>query len=88
MFNYNELIVIVSGDNEDFAVEFLDRVKFIFDALPVWMKPQVLKRNETTLQFGVETTDKKTGETTVTGLNSSIKSLSLRPDSGLDLSDQ
>lgn len=74
IFNFNELIVIVSGDNETYAVEFLDRVKFVFDNLPDWMKPKTLKRNETTLSFGEEIIDEH-GITETKGLNSTIKSL-------------
>ncbi|MCK4787647.1 MAG: terminase family protein [Desulfobacteraceae bacterium] len=75
IFNYNELIIIISGDNETYAVEFLDRVKFVFDNLPDRFKPKVMKRNETTLAFGEEVTDKKTGITKIKGLKSVIKSL-------------
>ena len=38
IFNFHELIIIISA-KEDLAVEFLDRVKFMFDLLPIWMKP-------------------------------------------------
>lgn len=73
MFHFNELVLIISGDNENFSKEFVDRVKFVFDHLPDWMKPKVYKRNDLNLCFGEETTDSKTGIVKVTGLNSQIQ---------------
>jgi len=48
IFHFHEFIVIISA-KEDLAVEFLDRVKFIFDRLPHWIKPHVGKRTTTEL---------------------------------------
>src|SRR4030042_474848 len=58
IFHFEELIVIISG-KEDLAEEFLDRVKYIFDRLPVFMKPHVMKRKTTEIHFGVEVKDTK-----------------------------
>jgi hypothetical protein len=82
IFSYNELIVIVSGSDEAYGVEFLDRCKFIFDNLPDWMKPQVYKRNEKELSFGIEVKDPKTGITKIEGLNSTIKAMAPTPSAG------
>ena len=82
IFHFNELIIIVSGSDEDYGVEFLARCKFIFDNLPDWMKPQVYKRNEKELCFGNEVKDPKTGITKIEGLNSTIKALAPTPSAG------
>lgn len=82
LFHFNELILIISGDNEDFSKEFLERVKFVFDNLPGWMKPRVYKRNELNLCFGEEVIDRKTGEVEIKGLNSTIKGLAPTSSAG------
>lgn len=82
IFHFNELIIIISGDNEDFSKEFIERVKFVFDNLPLWMKPRVYKRNELNLCFGEEVLDKKTGEMKIKGLNSTIKGLAPTSSAG------
>jgi len=80
IFHFEELIVIISA-KEDLAIEFLDRVKFIFDRLPVFMKPHVMKRTTTELHFGIESKDSK-GNVKIEGLNSVIKSIPSTPDAG------
>lgn len=45
-----QLIVVISA-KEDWAIEFLDRVKFILDRLPVWMYPKITKRTGEILEF-------------------------------------
>lgn len=45
-----QLVVVISA-KEDWAIEFLDRVKFILDRLPDWMIPEVTKRTGQTLEF-------------------------------------
>lgn len=82
IFHFNELIIVISGDNEDFSKEFIERVKFVFDNLPVWMKPKVYKRNELNLCFGEESTNRHTGETSIGGLNSTIKGLAPTSSAG------
>ena len=42
LFNEQKLIVVVSA-KEDWAIEFLDRVKFIRNRLPAWMVPDIDK---------------------------------------------
>jgi hypothetical protein len=76
IFSYNALVVVVSGSREETAIEFLDRVKFIFDSLPEWMKPTVKTRNLKELHFGIE------GLGADKGLNSVIKSVPSTPDAG------
>jgi len=80
MFRYHELVIVISA-KEDLAIEFLDRVKFMFDRLPVWMKPAVRVRNNTELSFGYETKDER-GNVKIDGLNSTIKSVPSTPDAG------
>lgn len=80
IFNYHEFIVVISA-KEDLAIEFLDRVKFMFDRLPGWMKPIVFKRSTIELTFGVETKDEK-GNVVLEGLNSVIKSIPSTPEAG------
>ncbi len=80
IFHFHEFIVIISA-KEDLAVEFLDRVKFMFDRLPFWMKPHVGKRTTTELFFGKESKDDH-GHVQITGLNSTIKSIPSTPDAG------
>ena len=80
MFRFNEFILVVS-ENEDKAIEFLDRVKYIFDRLPSWMKPTVLKRATQELSFGIEERDDQ-GQLKIGGLNSTIKSSPSTPTAG------
>lgn len=80
MFRFNSLVVIISA-KEDLAIEFMDRVKFMFDRLPNWMKPTVYKRTTTELTFAIEKKDTK-GNTMLGGLNSTIKSIPTTPDAG------
>lgn len=62
-----QLIVVISA-KEDWAIEFLDRVKFICDRLPVWLVPTILKRTGQEISFDHF------------GLNSIIKSLATTPE--------
>lgn len=67
---YQRILIISINDTE--AQVFLEKVKFIFDNLPDWLKPQVYKRNESTLWFGVRygyDSDE------VGGINSKIESI-------------
>jgi len=80
MFRFNQLALIISA-KEDLAVEFLDRVKYIFDRLPDHLKPRVYKRTTTELTFGYETRD-ESGNVKIEGLNSTIKSSPSTPDAG------
>lgn len=77
MFRVNQLIVVISA-KEDLAIQFLDRVKFMFDRLPEWMKPHVYKRTNQIMHFGYEEKDNK-GNMKVSGLNSQILSLTTTP---------
>ena len=45
-----QLIVVISA-KEDWAIEFLDRCKFILDRLPAWLYPPVGKRTGQILEF-------------------------------------
>jgi hypothetical protein len=71
MFHKYQRILIISVNDKEAQV-FLEKVKFIFDNLPGWMKPSVYKRNETVLWFG-----KRLGYDTdeVGGINSKIESI-------------
>lgn len=80
IFHSYELIIIISA-REDLAIEFLDRVKFMFDRLPIFMQPPVYKRSTTELSFGYEVKDDQ-GNIALKGLNSTIKSLPATPDAG------
>jgi hypothetical protein len=80
IFRFNELVVVISA-KEDLAIEFLDRVKYMFDRLPDWLKPKVYKRTTTELSFGYETKDER-GNIKIEGLNSTIKSIPSTPDAG------
>lgn len=80
IFNYYELIIIISA-REDLAIEFLERVKFMFDRLPKWMTPPAYKRSTTELSFGYEIKDAQ-NNIELKGLNSTIKSLPATPDAG------
>ncbi len=44
------LIVVISA-TEDHAIEFLERVYFILDRIPEWMKPAIKVRNKQVLTF-------------------------------------
>ena len=80
IFHPNELIVIISA-KEDLAVEFLERVKYMFDRLPMYLKPRVYKRTTTELSFGYEQKD-RLGNVVLKGIASVIKSLPSTPDAG------
>lgn len=80
IFNFHELIIVISA-KEDLAIEFLDRVKFMFDRLPDWMKPSVYKRTTTELTYAIENKD-SAGNIVLEGLNSTIKSIPSTPDAG------
>jgi hypothetical protein len=80
MFRFNALVVIISA-KEDLAIEFMDRVKFMLDKLPSWMKPGVYKRTTTELTFAIESKDAR-GSVSLGGLNSTIKSIPTTPDAG------
>lgn len=77
IFNINQHIVIISA-KEGLAIQFLDRLKFMFDRLPTWMRPHVYKRTNTELGFGYEEKDDK-GNAVVKGHNSLIQSLTTTP---------
>lgn len=67
---YQRILIISINDTE--AQVFLEKVKFIFDNLPDWLKPQIYKRNESELWFGVRygyDSDE------VGGINSKIESI-------------
>jgi hypothetical protein len=71
MFHKFQRILIISINDTEAQV-FLEKVKFIFDNLPDWLKPQIYKRNESTLWFGVRygyDSDE------VGGINSKIESI-------------
>lgn len=80
IFHANELIIIISA-KEDLASEFLDRVKFMFDHLPGYLKPKVYKRTNSELTFAHEERD-AAGNIILQGLQSTIKSLPSTPDAG------
>jgi hypothetical protein len=44
-------LVIIISTTEDLSIEFLDRVYFILDRLPPWMKPPVKSRTKQVLEF-------------------------------------
>lgn len=77
LFRKNQNVFCIS-QKEDLAVKFLNRVKFIFDHLPDWMRPVVLRRNDSVLHFGEEKKDSK-ANVYVTGLNSLIYSSTTTP---------
>ena len=76
IFHAGKSILFISI-REETASELLDKVKFLFDQLPDWMKPIIYKRNETLLWFGIERPDGK-----VEGLNSIIKSIPTSKEAG------
>ena len=63
-----QLVIVISA-KEDWAIEFLDRVKFILDRLPSYMYPKVDKRTGQNLSFQHRN-----------GLISEIKSLATTPE--------
>lgn len=71
MFHKYQRILIVSINDTEAQV-FLEKVKFIFDNLPEWLKVSVYKRNESTLWFGVR---KGYDSDEVGGINSKIESI-------------
>jgi len=77
IFRKNQNVIIIS-QKEGLAVKFLDRVKFIFDRLPEWMRPMVLRRNDQILYFGEMVKDKR-GNERIEGLNSIIYSSTTTP---------
>ena len=71
MFHKYQRVLIISVNDTEAQV-FLEKVKFIFDNLPEWMKVSVYKRNESVLWFGTRLgydTDE------VGGINSKIESI-------------
>lgn len=76
IFHPGKSVLFISIKDET-ASELLDKVKFIFDQLPDWMKPEVYKRNETILWFGVQMPDGR-----IRGLNSIIKSIPTSKEAG------
>jgi len=71
MFHKFQRILIISINDTEAQV-FLEKVKFIFDNLPDWLKPQVYKRNESLLWFGVRFSY---DSDEVGGINSKIESI-------------
>lgn len=67
LFKQLELIVVISA-KEDWAIEFLERVRFMRTRLPDWMQPPILKDTGEQLVFNHN------------GLNSTIKSLPTTPE--------
>ena len=45
-----QLVVVISA-KEEWAIEFLDRCKFILERLPAWMIPQINSQTKTILEF-------------------------------------
>jgi len=83
IFRTNQLIIIIS-EKEGKAIAFLDRVKFMFDRLPTWMRPHVYRRTNTELGFGYEEKDEK-GNIVVKGHNSQIQSFTTTPSGAQSL---
>jgi hypothetical protein len=50
LFQRGALVLLVSQTKDD-AIELLDKVQFIFDALPAWLKPETWKQNTRILKF-------------------------------------
>ena len=76
MFKPLQFCLVISA-KEELAIEYLDKVKFMFSHLPDWLKPDVYKDNDTVLWFG-----KKDSKGNIIGLNSQIKSIPTAPDAG------
>lgn len=77
VFKPLQLIVVISA-KEDWAVEFLDRVKFMKDRLPEWMIPSVDKETGQTLAFmhpNNEVSEIKSLATTMEGAQSKTPNL-------------
>jgi hypothetical protein len=73
---------VVISAKEEWAVEFLDRVWFIFQRLPHWLQPEVDKRNESRLRIAHRNSSGtpvpsqiKSLTTTVTGAQSKTPNL-------------
>ena len=78
LFHPGKLIIVISA-KEEWAVEFLDRCKFILNRLPLWMIPEVEKESGQQLRFVfkrtkhgkvLESSDIKSLATTVEGAQS------------------
>ena len=76
LFSGEKKILLISNKGEN-AIAFLDKVKYIYDNLPEFLKPNVYKRNENVLWFGREMKDGS-----IMGLNSAITSVASSPDAG------
>ena len=74
---YQRILIISINDTE--SQVFLEKVKFIFDNLPEWMKVSVYKRNESVLWFGVR---KGYDSDEVAGINSKIESIPTSKNAG------
>jgi hypothetical protein len=78
MFHKYQRILIISINDTESQV-FLEKVKFIFDNLPEWMKVSVYKRNESVLWFGIR---KGYDSDEVGGINSKIESIPTSKNAG------
>ena len=78
MFHKYQRILIISINDTESQV-FLEKVKFMFDNLPDWMKVSVYKRNESVLWFGVR---KGYDSDEVGGINSKIESIPTSKNAG------
>lgn len=78
MFHKYQRILIISINDTESQV-FLEKVKFLFDNLPSWMKISVFKRNESVLWFGVR---KGYDSDEVGGINSKIESIPTSKSAG------
>jgi hypothetical protein len=68
----NCFVGVVSIDGQK-AAEFLQKIFWAFDNLPLWMKPTVLsRRRQEELSFGVRDEDEN-GQLMVRGLNSTVR---------------
>ena len=50
IFNKGATVLLIS-DKQDNAVVLLSKAEYMYDRLPQWLRPQLGKHNETTLQF-------------------------------------
>ncbi len=78
---HSQQFVLAISIKEELAVEYLDRLKFIFDHLPEELKPRVFKRTTSVIWFGQEIKDGK-GNAKIVGLNSQIKSVPTSKEAG------
>lgn len=78
MFHKYQRVLIISINDTESQV-FLEKVKFIFDNLPSWMKVSVYKRNESVLWFGIR---KGYDSDEVGGINSKIESIPTSKNAG------